>query len=221
MFLSHRLQTIASLVENHSIVADIGTDHGLLPIYLRQIERASKAYAIDNKKGPLSVAVANINMSGVSNIHAIQSDGLENLPSDCDTIILAGLGGTTIKKILMTHMDKLEFIRCIIIQANVGIEKLRYWMSQNGYKIVAEQFVEENNLIYDIVKFEKGSQQLTPREILFGPLFLVSKNHLFYQKWRNTMMHYRSIYDTIPQQNARKKHYLDIIQTIEKEIEGS
>ena len=100
MKLSKRLQAIYDMVPN-GVVADIGSDHGKLIISLFQNGIISKGYAIENKKGPYSRLVKAIEDSGCSDsIVPMFSDGISELPSDVDTIVIAGMGGFNIIEIL-------------------------------------------------------------------------------------------------------------------------
>ena len=102
MKLSKRLQTIADFVKKNSVVADIGTDHAHIPIYLIKNNIIDKAYACDINKGPLEKAKENIENFGVSeNIVLRLSNGLDKMSSkEVDTIIIAGMGGELIIDIL-------------------------------------------------------------------------------------------------------------------------
>ena len=88
--LSKRLEQVASMVTKGNIIADIGTDHGYVPIYLVEKGICPKAYAMDINQGPIESAIKNIENYGLSEkIQAIKSNGLEKLePEKADTIIL-------------------------------------------------------------------------------------------------------------------------------------
>ena len=111
MKLSKRLQAIYDMVPN-GVVADIGSDHGKLIISLFQNGIISKGYAIENKKGPYSRLVKAIEDSGCSDsIVPMFSDGISELPSDVDTIVIAGMGGFNIIEILKAHPLKLKNVK--------------------------------------------------------------------------------------------------------------
>lgn len=108
--LSKRLEQVASMVTKGNIIADIGTDHGYVPIYLVEKGICPKAYAMDINQGPIESAIKNIENYGLSEkIQAIKSNGLEKLePEKADTIIIAGMGGELIVNILENGLAKLE-----------------------------------------------------------------------------------------------------------------
>ena len=108
MELSSRLKTIASFVSEGMCVADIGTDHGYIPIYLTSEGMTDKAYAMDVNRGPLERAGENIRKEGLDGrIECILSDGMEKLPIDADSVVIAGMGGDLMEQILMGGEDRL------------------------------------------------------------------------------------------------------------------
>ena len=107
MKLSKRLQTIYDMVQGPCVVADIGCDHGLLPIALVKNGKCDKAYACDIRKGPLSRAEEAIQMMGLQNqIITKLTDGLQGLEDDVEVVIIAGMGYDTIRNILQNSLEK-------------------------------------------------------------------------------------------------------------------
>ena len=102
MKLSKRLETVASFVPKGSNIADIGTDHGYVPIYLVREGQAEHAVAMDVRKGPLERARAHVAEAGLgSRIDVRLSDGLAGLkPGEADCVVIAGMGGELIIHIL-------------------------------------------------------------------------------------------------------------------------
>lgn len=101
MKLSKRLETIASFIPEGSKVADIGTDHGYIPIHLVQEGKATHAIAMDVRTGPLCRAQSHIAEAGLSDMIEVRlSDGLLKLEKDeADCVVIAGMGGE-----LMIHI---------------------------------------------------------------------------------------------------------------------
>ena len=108
MKLSHRLETIASFVPKGSIVADIGTDHGYIPIWLLQQKIAVKAIAMDIGEGPLKRAREHIVLYGLEDlIETRLSNGLSGLyPKEADTVVIAGMGGELISWSIVPDGDQ-------------------------------------------------------------------------------------------------------------------
>lgn len=212
--VSLRLLTIASFIEKGKIVADIGTDHAFLPIYLIKNKIASKVYGIDNKKKPLESAKKNIVVAGVENIELILSDGLMKVPTDCQTVVFAGLGSKVVIDILNRDLKKMQDLEDIIIQVNVGSENVRRWVSDNNWIIINEVNIKENNEIYDIIQIKKGSHTLSEDEIIFGPILIKAKDEIFKEKWQNYLLHYQNIHNKIPKENNKKTYYRDFVEKI-------
>jgi tRNA (adenine22-N1)-methyltransferase len=130
MILSERLSRIASYVPGELVVADIGTDHALLPIYLVLQEIASHVIACDISSGPLESARANIYLYKLTEkIEIRQGDGLEPLNrGEADVIIISGMGGAKIRDILETSPDVLDGVVRIILQPQRGAGIVRRWL---------------------------------------------------------------------------------------------
>ena len=145
MELSKRLHAVAGLVTEGASVADIGTDHGYIPIYLVKQNIASRVIAADINRGPLERARMHIVGYGVKDrITTRLSDGLEQIePGEADTMIAAGMGGGLIIRILQKGKPVTDRMRALILQPQSEIEKVRIYLNQNGYQIENEDMVEE------------------------------------------------------------------------------
>lgn len=205
--MSKRIKEIANYIPPYKNVADVGCDHGYL------LDEAFKqgiifAQAIDNKIGPLDIARSNLIKYRDKVIFSL-SDGIKDLDSSIEVVVLAGMGGSLIIKILEDNFAKLSNVFRIIIQANRNIDKVRKFAIDNNFKIVHEKIIEEESIIYEIIVLEKGSQQLTNAEIMFGPILLKEKNAVFIKKWKTTLQHYQSL---------NRKENLGLIEMIIKNI---
>lgn len=182
--LSKRLSAIAQLVNNNSVVADIGSDHGLLPCFLLKEKIAKKAYAIDNKKGPLQASIENIKYYDLENkVEAVLADGLDDLENDVNSIVIAGMGFISIKNILESNVSKLNQLSQIIIQSNTETNLLRKWVMDNKYLICDEVIVKENYKDYFIIEFNpQKSKNYKINEYLVSEI-LLNKNDLLYIKY--------------------------------------
>ena len=148
--LSERLSAAASLVRGGGIVADIGTDHGYLPIYLIQSGKIEKAIAADIGKMPLENARKSVAQYGLGEkIELRLSDGLNSFQeNEADEIIFAGMGGTLIaeklKEIPWVKNQKLHFV----FQPQSRAEDLREFLFSNGFEIGEEIATHEGNRFY-------------------------------------------------------------------------
>ncbi len=158
MKLSPRLLAIAEMIDGGKRVADIGTDHALLPIYLLKTGKASFAVCSDIKKGPLSTAEKNIGLHGFSAKTRLElADGLSGIkPNEADVAIIAGMGGEMISHILLDFIP--EGLGEFILQPMRNIPSLRKTLHRLGYKICREKLVKERTKMYIIIYAQKGTE---------------------------------------------------------------
>jgi len=219
--LSKRLKCIADMIDNNSVMADIGCDHALLDIYLSQNNVIKKSIACDITIGALDQAKKNITINGIKNIETRLGDGLDVIldSDDVDTIVMSGLGDVKITNILSNNINKLETINCIVIQSNTGIDKIRKYVTSIGYYILDETLVKERNIIYTVIKFIKGKKNYNKKELFFGPVILQNKNDLFNELLSNYISKNNYIIKSLPKSKLIKKIKLKIInKKIKKEM---
>lgn len=191
MVLGERLSAVANYVKQDSKIADIGTDHAKLPIYLFKNKKISYAIASDKNEGPLVFAKKNIIRFGLeNNIKILLSDGLKSLKTgEVDTVIIAGMGGKLITEILSNSPKILENIFQIILQPMNEGNVLRKWLQENNWKIEKEILVKEDNKIYEIISAVQGEmKELNFAELLFGPIILKSKNEILKERINNIII---------------------------------
>lgn len=174
--LSKRLKAIADMISPCSTIADVGCDHGFLSIYLMENSVARRIYACDINEGPIIRARQHIREYHMENcIDAIQCDGLSGIEA-CDCIVIAGLGGKLMIKILKDSMSVTASARELILEPQSEIEQFRDNLVRMGYKIIAEDYVLDEGKYYPIIKAVKGEMELNRMEALYGPLLLKEKN---------------------------------------------
>ena len=123
--LSKRLKIIHDMVPK-SVVADIGSDHGKLMIALVQSGTITKGYAVENKEGPFERLRSNLIRYHVNDIVTpLFSDGIKDITRDVSTIVIAGMGGTSIVNILKSHPEKMVSVQTIIIDAHTAVPFVR------------------------------------------------------------------------------------------------
>ena len=150
--ISKRLCTAASYVRDGAVVADIGTDHAYLPIYLTLIGRVSGAYASDINEGPIQRANENIQRYGLKDkIFTEVIPGLDGIEKACPSdIVICGMGGELIVKILESSAYiRQEGIR-LILQPMTQVDKVREYIS-NGFSTIVENIVFEDEKIYQVL----------------------------------------------------------------------
>lgn len=172
--LSKRLLTLISFVPKGSFVADVGADHGALPIALINDGIAPFCQAIENKKGPfarLSKAVEEECLAPERLLLSL-SDGLSSLDERVDTVVIAGMGGKLIARILLSHPEKLKHVRTLILDAHSEKGDALEAAASLSYKVREESFFYEENIPYSVWKMEKSEEAVrySEEEKLFGPI---------------------------------------------------
>ena len=173
--LDPRLSLVASFVRQGSVVADIGTDHAYLPVYLVQTGRCPRAVASDLRPGPLENAKQTVAQAGLADkIETVLSDGLDALPPFCaDDVAFAGMGGILIAELLeRAAWLKTPAVR-IIAQPMSHAEDVRLWLYENGFTIDRESCVFDRHRGYvALAAHYTGAQTpLTPALPYGGLLF--------------------------------------------------
>ena len=171
MKISKRLRAIGDLIEDNSFILDVGCDHALLDIYVVSNKKNVKAIASDINEGPLKGARDNIRKYDLEDkIVLSNSDGLESYQEGVDTIILSGLGSTTIIDILIGGKDILDNIDEIIISSNNDYDYLRKNLGILGFTVDKELIVKDRNKYYQVIKFKKGILNYNKYELKYGKI---------------------------------------------------
>lgn len=160
--LSKRLQMIASLIRPGSWVADVGTDHGYLPIYLVERGIAVRAIAMDIRKGPLARAEEHICQAGLKGrIETRLGNGLEQLnPGEADTVIIAGMGGPLILEILDRGKEVIPSVSRFVLSPQSDWRGFRVGLREQGFTILEERMVCEEGKFYLIVEAAAEEKQI-------------------------------------------------------------
>lgn len=189
MELSKRLKRIAEHVDKCESVADIGTDHGYIPIYLVKEGICKKAIASDINKGPIEKAKVNVAFEGVSDkVKCLLGPGLNPLKvGEVNGVILAGMGGNLTRDILLADMDKVKKYDFIILQPAQNPEVLREFLYKNDYEIIDEDLIKDEGRFYELfkVKYNENSEKLVFEDELYyevSPL-LREKNHSLFKEF--------------------------------------
>ena len=178
--LSNRLAAVAAEVPVGSRVADIGTDHGYLAVHLVTNDISPQVLATDRAKGPLAAATQLVGLLSLEhNIQTRFGDGLKPVqPNEVDVVCIAGMGGMTIRDIILQSPEVVKTVKRFILQPQRNNGVVRQFMVDNGFKIVAENLVEEDGFYYEIMVLEQGEMTLTADEAEYGPILLHSKHPL-------------------------------------------
>ena len=182
MELSKRLQAVADLVSEGLTVADVGTDHGYIPIYLIQTGKCKKAFAMDVNEGPLLRAKAHVMEHGLGEmIETRLSDGVKNLQvGECDAVVIAGMGGALTVKIMEEGKEVFHSLTEFILQPQSELYKVREYLVSQGYCIIAENMVKEEGKFYPMMKVINGtSEAYSSVELRYGKHLLTGKHPVF------------------------------------------
>lgn len=209
--LSKRLTALANMVTDGNRLADIGTDHGYIPIYLCQTGKIPSALAMDIGKGPLQQAQTHIAEHGLSEqIKTRLSDGMAALQfGEADTILIAGMGGGLVMKILSEGAEKLTGKEELILQPQSEIALVREFLRVRNFQILNEDMILEDGKYYPMMKVsqQKAAEQtkILPQEVadVFGPV-LLQKRHPVLKEWLEREL--RTTNSVIEQLSAQPDH---------------
>ena len=165
--LTPRLRAVAELVPDGAAIADIGTDHAYLPVWLLLEGKITRAIAADLREGPLARAKLTAKEYDCNeNITFRLCDGLSGIaPEEADTIVIAGMGGETIAAILEQAAWTKDESYTLILQPMSAQNDLRRWLWQQGYGIRNEQIIREGDKLYNILFVKHGcARELTVGE---------------------------------------------------------
>jgi len=220
MKISERLRVIGDLIPDNSFVLDIGCDHALLDIYIVKKNKNIKTIASDINKGPLEIAKENVKKYNLENkINLKQENGLNAYEKGIDTIVLSGLGTTTIIDILNKRKEVLKNIKNLVISSNNDYYKLRKSITDLGFKIQEEKMVYDKNKYYPVILFVPGIEKYNYYELKFGPLLLKRKDKIFLRYLYETKTKLLKIYNLLEDHHETKKEELQKdIAFIEKNI---
>lgn len=181
MELSKRLQAVADLVNVGDTVADVGTDHGYIPIYLMQTNKCKRAIALDINKGPLLRAKEHICEYHLEEcIETRLSDGVGNLkPGECDCVVIAGMGGALMIKILEEGKSIFRSLKEFVLAPQSELSKVRRYLYENEYCIVKENMVLDEGKFYTMFRVVNAKmEEYNKVEMQYGKLLLEQKNEV-------------------------------------------
>lgn len=186
-----RLERVAAQVPAGARLADIGSDHGYLPVALMRRGAIAAAVAGEVALTPFRAAERTVRDSGLDQRISVRlANGLAAIePGDEITAIsLCGMGGETIRDILDSGKAHLSGEERLILQPNGGEQPLRLWLMDNGYRILCEELLRENRFDYEIIVAERtGPVRYSAEELYFGPLQMQARSQAFLAKWQRIL----------------------------------
>lgn len=172
--LTPRLRLLADWVPQGARLADIGTDHAYLPVWLLRKGRVSSAIASDLRSGPLSRARETAQTYDVlSSLDLRQGNGLDGIaPEETDCIVIAGMGGENIAAILDSAPWAADGKHVLLLQPQTHTEDLRRFLMEHGYAITREALVWDRGTIYTVMEASAGEMVLTEGQLYGGAALL-------------------------------------------------
>ena len=171
--LSARLNLLADWVRPGARIADVGTDHAYLPVWLSLHDRVTSAIASDLREGPLERARETGRTYGAEGVDFRLCDGLSGIrPEEADTIVIAGMGGENIASILSAAPWTADGAHTLLLQPQTRAEDLRRFLSNHDYRIVREALVWDRGILYPCMEVIAGQERLTLGQLYGGAKLL-------------------------------------------------
>ncbi|MFR7987380.1 MAG: tRNA (adenine(22)-N(1))-methyltransferase [Anaerotignum lactatifermentans] len=206
MDISKRLQAVAGLVTRRSM-ADIGTDHGYVPLYLYEQGKIDKALACDLNKGPLEKAKENIAAMGAGNaIETRLGSGL--LPvhtGEVESAVIAGMGGMLICRILKESEDVAKSLKEWILSPQHDLDAVRQTVWDFGFAIDEEIMVKEDGKYYHIFRCVLGEEkEKTPASLFYGGRLLEKQDPILWEELTREEAQYEKVAEGLRQSGTPK-----------------
>lgn len=208
--LSDRLLAVASMVTPGSVVCDVGCDHGYVSIYLVDHQVCPRVIAMDVNEGPLKAAMEHVREAGLLPYIEIRlSDGLTALkPGEADCLIIAGMGGRLMERILTEGRGQIATMKEVILQPQSEIAAFRKFLREQGYALLSENMIFEDGKYYPMMKVAPGKVRNTETVLWqqvydrYGFLLLQEKHPVLHQflVWEEN--HNRKIMEKLTRQQA-------------------
>ncbi len=216
--ISKRLQNIVDLIIEDNNIADIGSDHGYVLVSLRKKGFKSDLLGVENKLAPFKNLENGLKENNILDVNISLSDGLKDVDSKYKTIVIAGMGFDTIKKIVDESKDKLKNIEYFIIDAHTGLAKTRPYFISLGYDIDDERVIFEDSIYYQLIRFKKSSNkpQYNENELTYGPLNLLRKEKSFLEYIQSEINIKKDILSKIPENNEKTNKIIKEIEKLEE-----
>lgn len=172
MKLSKRLETVASMVTKGNRAADVGCDHGFVPIFLVESGISPLAVAADVRPGPLSRVKEHIKEHRLEEkIQTRLSDGLANIkPGEADSLIMSGIGGILMMRLLQDEEQTAKSFKELILSPQSELFDVRRYLASNGYLIEYEHMLCDEGKYYFIfhVLVKKDEREWSEEEYRYG-----------------------------------------------------
>lgn len=175
--LSKRLQAVADLTDPWRRIADIGSDHAHLPLYLREQNKIDFAVCGEVIPGPYEIATEHVKNSAYADDMIVRlADGLQAIHHDdqIECAVIAGMGGMLITQILDRGTEELTWLKGLVLQPNQNADVVRKWLADHNWQITAENLVFDDGHYYQMMAATPTNSKITysALELLMGPAML-------------------------------------------------
>ena len=179
-----RLLDIINLIDKNKKVIDIGTDHGLVPLYLAKNGISKEILATDISEKSLDKLRSALTPELENKISTKVTDGFKGIVEEENQVaVIAGMGANTIIDIIDQSLDFAHNLDYMILASNINTEKLRVYLIDNGFEIINDFLTYDNGKYYDIIKAKFGNgENLSIGEIYYGKDDIVNKSEIFKEK---------------------------------------
>lgn len=236
MKLSNRLEMVVSFVMPGNSAADVGTDHGHVPVELLRRGTVTRAFAMDVRKGPLSKAEENIAAAGMKDkIVTRLSDGVNKLnPGEADSVIIAGMGGELVIHILEEGHHMWNTVKQWVLSPHSEIHKVREWLENHGFRIVKEDMVFEEGKFYTVMdvrpenltgvgdcdrtKASRSGQKNPEKYYRYGKYLIETKNPVFLEYLKDEEMKLMSLKANLLKQAEHSERAGESLKEVEEKL---
>lgn len=199
MNIDNRLKRITDFIPSDSYILDVGCDHALLDIYLALNRKNVKLIASDINENPLKKAQENIRKYNLEDkITLVKADGVSKINDEVDTVVIAGMGTSTINDIINNDLKKLKNVKKIIISSHTSSFELRENMNKKGFKIIDEAVVFDKGKYYEIIVYSNGYEKLSKLDMKYGPIISKRKDEITKAYFNERYLKLLELYNNIP-----------------------
>jgi len=221
MKLSKRLEAVAELVTSHMTIADIGTDHAYIPIFLIQKNKVKHAIAMDINEGPLERAKEHVIFEELEEkIELRLSDGAKALlRNEAESVVIAGMGGNLVIHILEEGREVLDTVPELILQPQSDLERVRRYLKEQGYSIDRENMILEDGKYYPMMRvYHKQDDRIYSKtDYLYGYDLIHQKHPVLVKYLEKEEKQYREIFQhlkSVPENEMQQKRLFELEQKI-------
>lgn len=227
MDVSKRIEFIVNNLDKVECLADIGTDHGYVPLRALEEGKANRIIACDVNKDPLDKAKLNAILEGIGDeLEFRLGSGLKPLDAgEANEVVIAGMGGNLIRDILEADLEKVSAVEMLVLQPAQNPEILRQYLYENNYEIIKEDLCKDEGIFYELFKVKRAEGQAIELDSIYyevSPMLLRQKHPLMKEYLELKVKEYNKILGFITEETEsainRKKEIEEKINIINSMI---